>query len=108
MISIGFGLGCIGFILLSLSLKRHFQQVFPASRSYTQWKLFNRVAGYTLVLCSAIPCILLRGWWIGMVLWISIWAAAAFLQALLLTYRPQASLMFAAGGILLCVYGIFQ
>lgn len=49
MISIGFGLSCIGFML--------------------------------------------RGIWIGLVLWTSMLAAAAFLQAMLLTYCPKRSVL---------------
>ena len=106
MISISFGLACIGFILLSLSQKRHYLRVFPDSGNFQRACPVNRTAGYALVVLSAVPCVLLRGWWIGTVLWVSIWALAAFLQAMLLTYRPSMSLVFGGGGLALVILGL--
>lgn len=108
MISLGFGLACIGFILLSLSLKRHFRQVWPHSQTFKQWLLLNRVAGYSCTLVAIVPCILARGLWIGMVLWLSILAAAAFLQAMLLSYYPQRSVLFAGVSLVLVAVGLLS
>ncbi|MES2625224.1 MAG: DUF3325 domain-containing protein [Pseudomonadota bacterium] len=105
MTSISFGLACIGFVLLSLSMKRHYQQVWPQNAGFPRWSLPNRVAGYLLVGLSLIPCVKLDGFGIGLVLWMSILAAAAFLQAMLLTYFPQRSLLFSGVGLLLIVVG---
>ena len=106
MTSIGFGLGCIGFILLSVSMRRHYHQVWPASRNFGRWYLRSRIAGYACIALALIPCVLQSGLWLGLVLWISILAAAAFLQAILLTWSPQRSLLFGGASVVLVVTGL--
>jgi hypothetical protein len=103
MSAVSFGLACIGCILLSLSLKRHYRQLWPDVTHYQRW---YRVAGYACILLSAIPCFVLSGWWIGLVLWVSVLAAAALAQAMLLTYRPQHSAVFGGLGAVLIVAGL--
>jgi uncharacterized membrane protein YfbV (UPF0208 family) len=108
MTCISFGLACIGFVLLSLSLKRHYQQVWPDAAGFQRWRLPNRIAGYCLVAMSLLPCVSIHGLWIGMILWISIAAAAALLQAMLLTYWPRRSLLFSGFGMALVVAGLLS
>ncbi len=106
MTSISFGLACLGFVLLSLSLKRHYLKVWPDSDNFPRWMLINRIAGYGCVALSALPCFKQYGFWIGLVLWISLWAAAAFVQAMLLTYWPKRSLLFGGASVVLVVVGL--
>lgn len=106
MTNIAFGLACIGMVLLSLSLKRHYCQVWPDSPNFATWQLRNRGAGYGCIGLSLLPCVLLKGLWIGLVLWISMLALAAFLQTLLLTYWPARSLLFGAAGMALVFVGL--
>ena len=106
MISISLGLACIGFILLSLSLKRHYLQVWPHGGNFGQWRLFNRIAGYGCIGLAALPAVSSHGLWIGLVLWISIWAAAAFIQTMLLTWWPRYSLLFGGGSVALVMLGL--
>ena len=106
MTSIAFGLSWLGCILLSLSLKRHFRQVWPDSANFAQWLFLNRLAGYSLVSLALVPCVIYRGLWIGLVLWISTLALAAFLQAMLLTWQPQRSLWFAGASCLFLLAGV--
>jgi hypothetical protein len=108
MSSIGFGLACLGLMLLSLSMKRHYRQVWPDSANFDTWRLRNRVAGYALSALSLLPCIAQEGLWIGLVLWISILAGAAFLQALLLTYRPALSWLFGGASMALVFAGLLS
>lgn len=108
MSSIGFGLACLGFIVLSLSMQRHYRQVWPDSPHFERWKLPNRVAGYALVFLALLPCVLQEGPWPGLVLWISMLAGAAFLQTFLLTYRPGESWLFGGASVVLIVAGLFQ
>jgi hypothetical protein len=108
MSRVGFGLACLGFIALSLSMKRHYRQVWRDGINFDKWKLPNRILGYTLVFLSLIPCVLLEGIWIGLVLWISMLAGAAFLQTLLLTYRPAESWLFCGASIALIIAGLVQ
>ncbi len=106
MSSIGFGLACLGFILLSLSMRRHYRQAWPASENFAVWRLRNRLAGYALVAVALIPCVLQEGLWIGLVLWLSILAGAAFLQTILLTYWPARSWFFGGASVALVCAGL--
>lgn len=90
MTSIAFGLACVGCLLLSLSLRRHYRRVFAEESRFRQRLWPMRIAGYVLVLLALWPCILLFGAPIGICLWLSILALAAFLVIMLLTYRPGA------------------
>ncbi len=89
MAGIALGLTFLGCLLLSLSLRRHYRQVFADETGYEQrlWPL--RIAGYVLVLVALWPCVRLFGAPIGFCLWLSILALAAFLVIMLLTYRPR-------------------
>jgi hypothetical protein len=99
------GLAFLGCILLSVSLKRHYLQTWPDSGAYERWLLPNRVAGYTCLFLSLVPCVLFRGFWIGLVLWSSIVALAAFAQAMLLTWRPRYSMVYGGAGVLMILGG---
>ena len=90
------GLACLGSFLLSLSLRRHYRQVWPESNDYSQWIVCNRVLGFMFVFVALMPCVADYGLWIGLVLWLSVLALAAFLQTMLLTYWPARSLLFSA------------
>jgi hypothetical protein len=88
MAIIAFGLTFAGCLLLSLSLRRHYRQVFEDDTGYAQRLWPMRIAGYVLVLLAAWPCIQLFGAPIGICLWLSVLALAAFLVIMLLTYKP--------------------
>ncbi len=105
MASIAFGLSCLGCLLLSLSLQRHYRQVFADESAYGRrlWPL--RAAGYGCALLALWPCVRQSGPWIGLILWISILALAAFLQGMLLTYRPRSSAVFGGLGVALIALG---
>lgn len=108
MMSLSFGLSCIGFILLSLSLKRHYQQVWKQTEKYQHWLLLNRVLGYSCIFLVLAPCVLARGLWIGLILWLAILAAAAFIQAMVLSYYPQRSILFGGASLFLMAAGFFS
>jgi hypothetical protein len=89
MAIIAFGLICAGCVLLSASLRRHYRQMFRDESAYERRLWPMRIAGYGLTLLALWPCIALFGAPIGICLWISIFALAAFLQIMLLTYGFQ-------------------
>ena len=103
--SIAFGLTCLGCLLLSLSLRRHYRQVFTDESTYERrmWPL--RWSGYVLVSLALWPSILESGLWVGIILWLSLVALAAFIQIMLLTYRPRADAMFGVFGVALIAAG---
>lgn len=102
MASIGLGLACLGCLLLSLSLRRHYRQAFPDSAGFERRRWPLRTAGYAAIALSLWPCILEAGLWVGIILWASIAALAAVLLILLLTYRPRSTAAFgcAAAGLI--------
>lgn len=106
MASIATGLTVLGCILLSLSLRRHYRQLFADESTYARrlWPL--RIAGYTLVAFALWPCMLAFGAPIGLCLWLSILALAAFAQIMLLTYQPRGVTVFGALGAVLVVVGL--
>ena len=106
MASIGFGLACLGCLLLSLSLRRHYRQVFPDVSSFERrlWPL--RISGYGCALVALWPCIRVSGLWVGLILWLSMMALGAFLQIMLLTYRPQRSALFGGFGVAMILLGV--
>ena len=106
MASIAFGLTCLGCLLLSLSLRRHYRQVFADESSFDRrmWPL--RWSGYALVSLALWPSILAAGLWVGIILWLSMVALAAFAQIMLLTYRPRADAAFGVFGVALIAAGL--
>lgn len=106
MASIALGLTCLGCLLLSLSLRRHYRRVFAVESRFEErvWSL--RVSGYALVLLAFWPCVRLAGLWTGIILWLSVLALAAFLQIMLLTYQPRYSVAFCGLGAALIVLGL--
>jgi hypothetical protein len=103
---IALGLTCLGCLLLSLSLRRHYRQAFTSDSTYELRRGWLRAGGYGLVALALWPCIRASGLWIGLALWISILALAAFLQIMLLTYRPQRSMVFGGFGVVLITLGL--
>ncbi len=105
MTSIAFGLTCLGCLLLSLSLRRHYRQVFGDESAFERrmWPL--RWSGYAILALALWPSIRAAGLWIGIILWLSIIALAAFLQIMLLTYRPRANAVFGLFGVAMIAVG---
>jgi uncharacterized protein DUF3325 len=105
MVSIALGLICLGCVLLSLSLGRHYRQVFadPATFEPRRWPL--RVTGYGILLLGLWPCVRALGLWVGLILWLSMLALAAFLQIMVLTYRPHGSAVIGGLGVALVALG---
>lgn len=100
------GLACLGCLLLSLSLRRHYRQVFADESAFGRrmWPL--RWSGYALASLALWPCVLAAGLWVGIILWLSMVALAAFAQIMLLTYRPRADAAFGVFSVALIAVGI--
>lgn len=80
----------IGFIALSLSMKRHFKQCYPQRKIPSLKLLFVfRVGGYISLIISMYLCIIAQAFGLGLVLWFGLLTIVALLQSLLLTYKPQ-------------------
>lgn len=105
MTSISFGCAYIGSMFLSMSLKRHYQQVWPKSTGYLRWLTPNRITGYSFIALSFLPCLISNSLGIATVLWLSVLAAAAFLHAILLTYLPERAPFAGGFSVVLIVAG---
>ena len=106
MASIAFGLCCLACVLLSLSLRRHYRQVFADDSRYERRKWILRWAGYATLAAAIWPSVRDSGPWIGLTLWISLFALAAFLQVMMLTYRPRGSGVLGGLGLVLIAIGL--
>ncbi len=106
MTSIAFGLTCLGCLLLSLSLRRHYRQVFADESAFERRMWLLRWSGYAILALALWPCIREAGLWIGIILWLSMIAPAAFVQIMLLTYRPRANAVFGVFGVALIAAGL--
>jgi hypothetical protein len=104
--SIAMGLMCLGCLLLSLSLRRHYRQVFTDESRFESRLWPMRLAGYAFVGLALWPCVREFGAPIGICLWLSVLALAAFVQIMLLTYRPRAVAVFGASGVALVALGV--
>ncbi len=104
--NIAFGLICLACLLLSLSLRRHYVQVFADTSAYERRRWLLRVSGYACLLLALWPSVRLSGLWIGLVLWVAMLALGAFFQAMLLTYRPRSSTLFGGFGMVLVALGL--
>jgi hypothetical protein len=100
------GLICLACALLSLSLRRHYQQVFADIGGYERrvWPL--RLLGYGCLALALWPCVRLSGPWVGSVLWVSLSSLGAFLQAMLLSYFPRIGALSGAVGLALVALGL--
>lgn len=104
--SIALGLMCVGCLLLSLSLRRHYGRVFTDESAYESRRWLLRGTGYAALLIALWPCISALGAPIGICLWLSNVALAAFTQIMLLTYRPRATAVFGGVGAVLIALGL--
>jgi hypothetical protein len=104
--SIAIGLMCLGCLLLSLSLRRHYRQVFADDSLYEQRRWSFRISGYLLVALALWPCVREFDAPIGICLWLSVLALASFLQVMLLTYRPRDVTVLGFFGVLLLAAGL--
>lgn len=106
MIAIGLGLTFVGCVLLSLSQRRHYRRVFADESAYESRRVPLRAAGYAALAAALWPCILAFGAPIGICLWLSNVALAAFVQVMVLTYRPRATALSGALGAVLVAVGL--
>lgn len=97
MMIICFTLVFIGFVSLSLAMKRHLLQIQPwflpikmqgSLASKKQIIIFSLV-GYSTLISAGILSMAVNGVAIGLVYWTGLLTLATLLQSLLLTYRPQ-------------------
>ena len=89
MMLVAFTFSFIGFALLSLSMKRHFSQVYKNNVFDSRRAFLLRVIAYVCLLLSCATCLRGYGIGVGLVWWLGLLTLTALLQTLLLTYQPQ-------------------
>lgn len=87
MIMLSFITAFVGFVFLSMAMKRHFKQLWPKGRLSTGKVLILRFLGTVLLIGSALLCTASHGTGIGLVYWCGLLTFAALLQSMLLTLR---------------------
>jgi len=80
----------IGFFVISMSIKRHFKQLFPQRKMASlKWLLIFRTIGYTSLLLSASLYITGLGIGLGLVSFFGLLTLVTFMQSLCFSYKPQ-------------------
>lgn len=79
----------VSCLALSISMKRHFQQVFPTQELSIQKIKLLRSVGWILLISSCVLCAYLYSISTGLVLLCGLFSASALLIAMLLQYSPR-------------------
>ena len=86
---ISLGGALIAFMLLSLSLRRHYLQVWPEGICTSLQLKACRFTGFGLLFLSLLPLMWTLPTSLALVSWFAILALAAFSLALVLSYIPE-------------------
>lgn len=79
-----------GFLLLALTIERHYQDVYGKSAVLDKRYLkMLYTLGWTALLISLISIVIYKGWFVGPVAWMGLLAVTAFGLMLLLAYKPS-------------------
>ena len=89
MIPLALALAYAGFTALCLAMERHYGEVFGLRRVPARRALALRITGWALLALSLPPCVVARGWAMGVVLWCGVLSAAVLPLVLLLPYAPR-------------------
>lgn len=106
MASIAYGLIFLACLLLSLSQRRHYVRVFADASTYERRRWPLRMAGYGCLLLALWACVREFGPWIGLILCLAMLALAAFVQIMLLAYRPRSVTVYGGLGVALIALGL--
>ena len=90
------GLSCLGFAGLALSMKRHHRELF--GRATASGAITARVAGWSCLALSILPCIAGQDVATGFVLWIGLATPAALLVTLAIAYAIASARRNRVGG----------
>jgi len=75
-----------GFLALSLSMSRHYRQIFQRSVS-RKVSLWLRCLGWTGLGVALAVCVAHSGWAVGVLLWFGVLSAIGLINVLWLAYR---------------------
>lgn len=80
-----------GFLLLALTIDRHYQDIYGKSATRLDKRYVNilHTFGWTALLMSFVSAVIYKGWYVGSVAWMGVLATTAFGLMLLLTYKPS-------------------
>lgn len=80
------GLVFAGYLALSLSMNRHYRQVFDRTLPATLAFCF-RILGWSGLLLALTACVVSSGWGAGLLLWLGLLSALGLISVLLLAFR---------------------
>ncbi len=105
-----FAWAIFGFLVLSLTIDRHRQDVFGKNTAtlHKYYFPFLQLAGWAGLFLSLIGAVIYKGWAVGATAWVGVLAVVAFALMLLLSYKPawailSALLSLLIGTVSMCV-----
>ncbi|MEN0037848.1 MAG: DUF3325 domain-containing protein [Cellvibrio sp.] len=80
-----------GFLSLSLTIERHYHDVYGKTAVALNKRYLNALhgLGWSTLLMSFVSAVIYKGWFVGPVAWMGVLAVTAFGLMLLLTYKPS-------------------
>lgn len=84
-----YALAYCSFLILSMAMSKHFQQIFPQKKMPQPYITLVRAIGWALLAITLFYCSHLYGWATGIVAALGLMSAAAFVLALILNYAPR-------------------
>jgi hypothetical protein len=84
-----YALAYCSFLILSMAMSKHFQQIFPKKKMTQPYVNTVRIVGWALLIATLFYCSHLYGWATGLVAALGLMSAAAFVLALILNYAPR-------------------
>lgn len=90
-----FILGYLGFSALSLSMQRHYAEIFGRHKVLNRTQYLSlRLLGWLLIAFSYAVSIASQGWGVGSVMWLGILMLAGLLLVLMTAYLPHLTFKF--------------
>lgn len=90
MMLLGFLITLIGFVVLSLAMKRHYQQLRGKCSVLNDKQVVAlRTFGFASLASASVLCMVGSGIALGLVYWAGFITVSVLAQTLLLSYRPQ-------------------
>jgi drug/metabolite transporter (DMT)-like permease len=95
----------LAFILISLSMKRHFRQLYPIRKIPSLQHLFLfRLFGYLVLFLSIFLFISIQGLGLGLVIFFGVLTLTVLIQVLLFSYRPKWIIVISSVFVFLSIY----
>lgn len=94
-----------GFLLLALTIDRHYQDVYGKLAIRLDKRYLNTLHafGWAALFMSFVSAVIYKGWYVGPVVWMGVLATTAYGLMLLLAYKPSWVIKTTGGSSLVAV-----